>query len=145
MNFLKDEDRNSMRPDHLDGFVRIFTHEDNVDTFDVNKATNAYLKKHLRCDGNAPEFPLPSDLQRFDDTGPLPPIPPREEICHSAMDEARMEVADMESQMENNGEENVPLPTKAAVECIAIINKDNGKALTSQESFVTLSTVGVSK
>ena len=125
--------RNRMSPELLDALMRIKLHEDTVETFDVNKATSKYLEHHLRCDRNAKSITEPIEPMETQSPG----------SCPSATSEGRI-IADEEDPTETDhtyAQPATPLVQKKPnSECIAIISKASGKALTVVEEEVVLST-----
>ena len=117
-----------MSSEMLDALMRIKLHEDTVETFDVNKATSKYLEHHFRCDRAVRE----------------PRVSPTSfPTCPSLRSEAQI-VAEEE---DNDHEYARPAMTgltaiqkKPNSECIAIISKASGKALTIVDDEVVLFT-----
>ena len=147
MKAIKTDVRNRLSPEMLDVLLRISMYGDTLETFDVNKATAEYLTSHERCDGDqaqtitlAPESTTASSL-----------LVPESE-CSSIQGEAELELeedADDPEQYHRPGflgmldpklldhrdyiRQQVTglLEPKPREECIAIISKVSGKALTA--------------
>ena len=141
MKAIKSNLRHSIGPEMLDVLMRISIHDDDSDTFDYNKATAKYLQNgHLRCDhDNDGTAPRPPSTQPA--TISHPPMEIEASECVSVRHEAAMEVQAMEEHMEHGNlidhrhYQQLPIiglmEKKPASECIAIINKVSGKALTA--------------
>ena len=123
---LKDALRNRMSPELLDALMRIKLHEDTIETFDVNKATSKYLEHHFRCDRAVREPPL---------------SPTSSSTCPSVRSEAQTVAAEEDSDHTYARPAMTDLTAiqkKPNSECIAIISKASGKALTVFDGEVQL-------
>ena len=114
-----------MSPELLDALMRIKLHEDTPATFDVNKATSRYLEHHLRCDREMNQPPV---------------LPQPSQTCPSVQSEAAI-MASGEIHDHTYAPPAIPeIQKKPSSECIAIISKASGKALTAIGKEVVLST-----
>ena len=141
MKAIKSDLRHNLGPAMLDVLMRISIHDDDLDTFDVNKATAKYLRSgHLRCDhdndGTASNPPSTEPVNIAN-----PPMETDLSECVSVRLEADMEVQAIEDHMDDEHlidhrhYQQLPIiglmEKKPAGECIAIIKRSSGKALTA--------------
>ena len=150
MKAIKTDLRSNLSPSTLDILMRISLHEDNLHTFDVNKATARYLQNnHLRCDYDNDGTAPPEQPQTS--SNPFPPMEADTMQCVSVRDEEAMEVEAIEQHMghpsliDHSDYAQLPifglLEKKPNVECIAIIKRGSGKALTAFGDDVGLLTL----
>ena len=140
MKAIKTDIRSNLSPATLDILMRISMHDDDIYTFDVNKATARYLQSnHLRCDHDNDGTAPPQQPQIA--SNPFPPMEADAMQCVSVRDEAAMEVQSIEQHMghpnliDHTSYHRPPifglLEKKPNTECIAIIKRGSGKALTA--------------
>ena len=135
MNFLKDESRNRMLGEHLCDMMRINQHDDTIETFDVNRATSKYLERHFRCDREDSDTTAQQETAIQNEEVDSCPAPENEgEILGNAL------IAQIEYEHSYAKLYSPQFEEKSPHDCIALISKASGKALTVVNNVLSVYT-----